>query len=574
MKLAVIAGALSLALALSAAAPAPATSAHGMAATAHPLATAAAIEMLEAGGNAVDAAVAATFVISVTSQAQAGLGGGGFAVLHLEPTANGPGVIKALDFREVAPKAATREMYQKDGKIIDGASLDGALAVAVPGTVAGLHALHTAHGRLPWRRLLRPALAAARDGFVVGEDFVASFERRKEVLMRFAATRDAFMKKDGKGGHTPLVVGDRLKQPELARTLEAIAKDPRALQQGPVANAIAKAIASEGGIVTKEDLAAYAPRWRDPLCAPWQDLELCIMPPPSSGGVHVIQMLRLLEGTDLKALGWHHPDALHALIESMRIAFADRATHLGDPSFTPVPTDALTSRAYADARKKEIDPKRARKSSDVRAATAAQLELFRRESADTSHLSVVDRDKNAVSLTFTVNYTFGSGLVAKGTGILLNDEMDDFSAMPGVPNKYGLLGGEANAIAPGKVPLSSMTPLVARRGGKLVMTAGSPGGSMIITTVLQTLLHVAVYDMNCQEAVSAPRIHHQWMPDRTDIEPRGLDAMTEKELSARGHTLSTRPAWTKAMCIRVREDGLLEGGADPRSEGNASGAAR
>lgn len=565
---------------------APAVSQEGMAATPHPLATAAALEILEAGGNAVDAAVAATFVVSVTSPFHAGIGGGGFAIVHLEPTASAPGAVEALDFREVAPRAATRDMYREGGKpdtpVVPGASLDGALSVAVPGTVPGLVALHRAHGKLPWRQLLRPAIRVARDGFAVGDDFVWMFAHRREVMTRFASTRAAFMKRDRSGAEVPLIAGDLLKQPDLARTLAEIRDNPRALEEGRAGTALVAALQKHGGIITREDLTAYQPRWRTALCAPWRDLELCTMPPPSSGGVHVLQMLQLLEGTDLAALGWHSPDALHVIIESMRIAFADRATHLGDPAFTAVPVDGLISRAYADERRRGIDPKRAKQSADVKPGTAAQLAQTaapasppapapRKESADTSHLSVVDKNHNAVSLTFTVNYAFGSGLVADGTGVLLNDEMDDFSAAPGVPNQYGLVGGEANSIAAGKIPLSSMTPLIARKQGRFALSAGAPGGSTIITTVLQTLLHVEVYGMDCAGAVGAPRIHHQWKPDVTRIETWGLDAATERELTARGHVFKKGGTWGNAMCIRALADGRLEGAADPRGEGSAAG---
>lgn len=569
-----------VALGLALTFPDPARSTEAMAATAHPLATAAALEILEDGGNAIDAAIAATFAISVVSPFDAGLGGGGFAVVYLAAVGDKPSDTKALDFREVAPLAATRDMYidKATGKVIPSSSMDGHLSVAVPGTVAGLAELHAKHGSLPWRRLLKPAIDIARDGFAVGDDFVYSFMDRKDVMSKYAATRAIFMKRDAKSGEfIPLERGDRLRQRDLAKTLKDIARDPRSFYEGRIAQAISADMKTNGGLVTLTDLKEYAPRWRDPLCDVYKQVRLCTMPPPSSGGVHVLQMLHLLENDP--PLPWHHVDSLHRLIESMRIAFADRAVHLGDPAFTRVPVAELTSRAYADVRRKEIDPNKARKSSDVKAASpevlaqvaAAMAANSKAESKDTSHLTVVDKQRNAVALTFTINYSFGSGVVAPGTGFLLNDEMDDFSAAPGVPNAYGLLGGEANSVQPKKIPLSSMTPLIGTKDGRFFMTAGAPGGSTIITTTLQTVLHVIDYGMNAQAAIAAPRLHHQWMPDTTRIEKFGMDDATVKALEARGHVFKIADhGWGNAMCI-VERDGVLEGGADPRGEGEARG---
>lgn len=552
--------------------PAPARSTTAMVATASPYATDAALAVLDDGGNAIDAAVAAALAISVVNPFDAGLGGGGFAVVHLAGRDGKAATTRALDFRERAPAAATRDMYLgPDGKVIEGLSLDGHLSVAIPGTVAGLRELHRSHGRLPWRLVVKPAVDLARNGFAIDDEWVATFEWRKDVLTRFEATRAAFMKRDATGAQVPYAAGDTLKQRELARTLADLARDARSFYEGRVGQAIVEEVQRGGGLITAADLKSYQPVWREPLCAPWRDLELCTMPPPSSGGVALVQILRLLEGTDLRALGWHHPDALHRMIESMRIAYADRAEHLGDPAFTQVPVAALTSAEYAAQRKGDLDSPRARKSADVKAASKEQLARLAHESADTSHLSVVDGEKNAVSLTFTVNYGFGSGVVVPGTGVLLNDEMDDFAAAPGVPNAFGLVGGDANSVQPGKVPLSSMTPLIVTRGGKFFLTAGSPGGSTIITTVLQTLLHVVEYDMDCQAAVAAPRLHHQWLPDNTRLEALGFDTATKGTLELRGHSFKVTGGWGNAMCIRALDDGTLEGGADPRGGGAARG---
>jgi gamma-glutamyltranspeptidase / glutathione hydrolase len=552
-----------LALLLAVAFPSPATSSKAMAATAHPLATEAALSILDKGGNAVDAAIAATFVISVTSQFDAGLGGGGFAMVHIEKT----GEMKALDFREVAPQAATRDMYVKDGKVVPGMSSDGHLSVAVPGTVAGLAELHKAHGKLPWRKLVEPAIRVARDGFAVGEEWVLSFEDRKEILTKYEGTKAVFTK----NGAT-YAVGEKLVQRDLKRTLEDIANNPRSFYEGRVAQAIVDDMQKNGGLITADDLKSYAPRWRDPLCMYRKAMRICSMPPPSSGGVHLLQILNLLEGTELGFLGWHDVDSLHRMIESMRIAYSDRATYLGDPAFTKVPVKELTSMSYANERRKEIDPLKARKSTDVKAASPELLARIEKESKDTSHLTVVDAERNAVSLTFTINYTFGSGVIAPGTGVLLNDEMDDFAAAPGVPNAYGLIGGEANSVQPGKIPLSSMTPTIVTKDGKFFMSAGAPGGSTIITTVLQTYLNVVDYGMDCMAAIAAPRIHHQWLPDATRVEKFGIDEGTKKALEARGHKLEVRNyGWGNAMCIHRRDDNTLDGGADPRGEGVAKG---
>lgn len=563
---------------------ASAESRTAMAATAHPLATDAALSILAAGGNAVDAAVAATLAISVVEPFSAGLGGGGFTVVLEAST----GAVSALDFREKAPAKATRTMFvDAAGKVVPRRSVDGWLSVAVPGTVAGLVALHEKHGRLPWAMLVAPAEQLAREGFVVGRRFVDDFAWRKDAMTREAATRAVFMKRDAAGRHVPLQPGDRLVQKDLAATLQALASSPRALQDGEPAKKIAAAMKANGGLIDEHDLANYAPTWRTPLCGPYKDLTLCTMPPPSSGGVHLLQILRLLDGTDLSRVPWHDVDALHTLIEAMRIAYADRAVWLGDPAFVDVPVAALTSPAYAALRRPQIDPLRAKRSLDVKAATPAQLALpaatpvpplrardatgAPKEGQHTSHLTVVDDARNAVSLTFTVNYSFGSGVVVDGTGVLLNDEMDDFAAAPGVPNSYGLVGGEANAVAPGKIPLSSMTPLIATKNGKFFLTAGAPGGSTIITTTLQTVLHVVDWGMDAQQAVGAPRIHQQHSPEATRIEAFGLDPATQQALQARGHAFTVSDGWGNAMCIVQREDGTLEGGADPRGEGSARG---
>lgn len=543
----------------------PLRSKRGMVVSAHPLASQAGQSILRKGGNAVDAAVATTFAISVVEPFSAGIGGGGFLLLHQPKT----GEMKALDFRERAPLRATRNMYlDEKGKVRPNASVDGYLSVAVPGTVAGLYQVHRQYGRLPWATVVAPSIRYAQDGFVVSERYVQAAERRKKAILNNPAARQVFTRNG-----TMYEPGDKLVQRDLARSLQAIARDPQSFYTGAIARAIASDMASNGGLITLEDLKSYKPVWRTPICGTFRKARICSMPPPSSGGVHLLQILNIIGDTDLKSKGWHHPDVLHLLIEAMRIAYADRSEYLGDPDFAKVPVSQLTSRAYAAKRRQEIRMDKARLSREVKPVDKETLQRYTKanESPDTSHLTVVDEQRNAVSLTFTVNYGFGSGVVTPGTGILLNDEMDDFAAAPGVPNAYGLVGGDANAIAPRKTPLSSMTPTIVTENNRLRMAVGAPGGSTIITTVLQVILNVLEYNMDAGAAVSASRIHHQWLPDQVRVEPWGLDAATIEELRRRGHKIDEQSPWGNANAIVVTPDGKLEGAADPRGEGAPSG---
>jgi len=543
---------------------------QGMIVSANPLASQAGLAMLQQGGNAVDAAVATTFAISVVEPYSAGIGGGGFLLLRVGKT----GEVKALDFRERAPLAATAKMYlDASGKARPQASTEGYLAVGVPGTVAGLAEVHRQYGKLPWKTVVQPAIALAKKGFVVTPKLSAAIAR-SPTLQTNLAIRQIFLPQ-GK----PPEIGETLIQTDLAKTLSAIAQDPRSFYTGSIATAIAQDMATNGGIITQQDLQQYRPIWRAPVCGNFQfarTARVCSMPPPSSGGVHLLQMLNLLSGTiggaSLKTLGWHHPDALHWMVESMRIAYADRAQFLGDPDFVKVPVAALISPAYAEKRRVEIDLGKARSSNEVKPADPALLKrLSGKESADTSHLSVVDQAGNAVSLTFTINLGFGAQVVAAGTGIVLNNEMDDFAIAPNTPNAFGLVGGTANAIAPRKTPLSSMTPTIVTENGQIRLVAGAPGGSTIITTVLQIVLNVLVYDMDARVAVAAPRLHHQWLPDRLMVEKHGFDPLTLAELRRRGHTIEERSGWGNATIILRTSDGWLEGAADPRGEGAAAG---
>ncbi len=536
---------------------------QGMAVSAHPLASEAGLAVLQQGGNAVDAAAATALAISVVEPFSAGIGGGGFLLLRRAET----GTVQALDFRERAPKRATRDMYlDKQGKVRPRASLDGHLAAGIPGTVAGLYTVHREYGKLPWATVVAPSIALAENGFPVSSRFTKAVNGRQDTIQKNPAARQVFTK-----GGILYQPGELLVQRDLARTLRQIAQNPQSFYTGDIARAIASDMAKNGGIITLEDLKNYTPIWRNPVCGNFRAYEICAMSPPSSGGVHLLQILNILGDTDLKKLGPKSPDTLHLMAESMRIAYADRSEYLGDPDFVKVPIKALTSKNYAKLRRSQIQMSKAKPSIEVKAVDTQTLNRFVYESPETTHLTVVDKERNVVSLTFTVNGGFGAGAVAAGTGILLNNEMDDFAAAPGVPNLFGLVGGEANSIARGKTPLSSMTPIIVTENGKFLLAAGAPGGSTIITTVLQIVLNVLVYDMNVGEAVSAPRVHHQWLPDRLMVERAGFDAETLDELRRRGHMIVEGEGWGNANAIVLTSDGWLEGAADRRGEGVAKG---
>jgi gamma-glutamyltranspeptidase / glutathione hydrolase len=570
--------------------PRPAQSQKGMVASAHPLATQAGVEMLERGGNAIDAAVATTLAISVVEPFSAGIGAGGFAMLKVGDR------VETLDFRERAPKAASRNMYlDAQGKVRPNASLEGHLAAGVPGTIAGLAAVHKKYGKLPWRSVVAPAIRLARNGFKVSELYTEQAKSKQKLLASNPAARAIFT-----NNGQPLQPGDRLVQKDLARTLIAVARNPQDFYTGSIASKIDRDMRTNKGLITLADLQAYQPKWREPVCGKFRQYNVCSMAPPSSGGVHLLQILNTIGSTDLAAMGWHSPDALHLLIESMRIAYADRSVHLGDPDFSKIPVSALTNPAYAAKRRQEISMEKARPSTTVKPATPEFLRQFEKsvgvslvgtlsglgtnkghpyrafeqpisESMETSHINVVDKQRNVVSLTFTVNYRFGAGVVVPGTGILLNDQMDDFAIAPGVANVFGLVGGDKNSIAPGKTPLSSMTPTIITENGQFRLAIGAPGGSTIITTVLQILLNVLEYKMDVGSAVSAGRIHHQWQPDKVNVDPWGFDPSTLAELRRRGHQIEPRSYWGNANVIQQFPDGRLEGAADPRGEGVALG---
>lgn len=538
---------------------------QGMVVSAHTLASEAGLNILKKGGNAVDAAVATAFAISVVEPFSAGIGGGGFLLLRESQT----GEIKALDFREWAPRLARRNMFlDSQGKPRLDASKNGYLAAGVPGTVAGLYEVQRRYGKISWQEILEPAIKLADRGFIVSQLFVLELQRHEKQVLNNPAARAVFTN-NGKA-YTP---GEVLIQTDLANTLKNIAKDPQSFYTGNIAKAIAADMVKNNGIITLEDLKTYHPTWRSPLCDNFRQYHICSMPPPSSGGVHLLQILHIIGNTNIKSWGRYNPDTLHLMIEAMRIAYADRSKYLGDPKFVKVPVAALTNSNYGKYRRQQIDMKQATPLQKLQPVDAETLKRFSQnhEATDTSHLTVVDKQKNVVSLTFTINGRFGAGVIVPGTGILLNNEMDDFAIAPNVPNLFGLVGGDANSIAPGKIPLSSMTPIIVTENNKLRLAGGSPGGSTIITTMLQILLNILVDNMDANAAVKAPRFHHQWLPDELLVEKDGFDAATLTELRRRGHKIAEVKSWGNANVIVVTPDGDLEGAADPRGEGKSIG---
>ncbi|MBD3222538.1 gamma-glutamyltransferase [bacterium] len=541
------------------AAAGPARGQRAMVATAEPMATEAAVAVLRDGGTAADAAITAAVTLAVTEPYSSGLGGGGFVVGWLE----GVDEAYALDCRETAPAGATDDMFLgSDGRADPALSRTGALSVAVPGLVRGLWELHRRHGRLPWPRLLGPAITAAREGFAVPEllaQRIASAERRGHLD---PAARAVFCP-DGE----PLVRGDWLRQPDLARTLEAVAESgPDGFYSGPVARAIVDAVASGGGVLTARDLDDYRAVWRDPVRGRYRDHEIVGMPPPSSGGVHIVQMLNILEPFDLAAAGYGSAAAWHPLLEAMKFAFADRSRFLGDPDHVDVPVAMLVGAERAAEQRARIRHDRALDPLQIAGApTEAGTE-------HTTHLSIVDPDGNAIAATLTINLSFGAGMIAPGTGVLLNDEMDDFAAQPGVPNAFGLVQGERNAVRPGRRPLSSMSPTIVLRDGAVEMVTGSPGGSRIITATVQTILHVVDFGMDAREAVTVPRVHHQWRPVTAYCEWYGMSPDTRAALERLGHRITPRsPMGNVQLILRDRETGGWQGASDPRGMGLAAG---
>jgi gamma-glutamyltranspeptidase/glutathione hydrolase len=546
----------------------PAHAQHAMVASVHELASRAGVEMMQAGGNAVDAAVATGFALAVVHPQAGNLGGGGFLLLR-----KASGEVRFIDFREKAPAAATQDMYlDAQGNVIENASLIGYKAIGVPGSVAGLVYAEKKYGKLSLDKVMAPAIRLARDGFPLAwED---AEDLRDEDLAEFPASKRIFQR-DGKY----YLPGEILKQPELARTLERIAKNPDDFYHGTMARELAAAIAKGGGLITADDLAQYEVKEREPIRGTYRGYEIISAPPPSSGGIALVEILNILEGFDLAKLGNRSAQAVHFTVEAFRRAFYDRAEFLGDPDFAKIPVPQLIDKRYAEAWRESIDPNRASVSKDLkRPSVFNELERVAgsrpatiREPKNTTHYSVVDPEGNAVAVTTTLNDSFGSRVTAEGLGFLLNNEMDDFAVKQGVPNAYGLIQGPANSIGPGKRPLSAMTPTIVLKDGKLFLVLGSPGGPTIITTVANILMGVVDFGLDIQEAVNAPRFHHQWLPDAIDMEDR-LSPDTMNLLRSKGHTLKPEHLWGDGECIMVdpKTDERL-GASDGRNNGKAVG---
>ncbi|MFA1621580.1 gamma-glutamyltransferase [Rhizobium mongolense] len=530
-----------------AASPAPVEAEHGMVVTAQHLATDVGVEILKNGGNAVDAAVAVGYALAVVYPTAGNIGGGGFMTIRLKD-----GKTTFLDFRERAPLAATKTMYlDAKGDVVPRASLDGYLAVGVPGSVMGFETARERYGTKPRAELLAPAIRFAKDGFTLEQGDAATFASSAKRLAKDEAAAKIFLKPDGK----PYSAGEKLLQPELAAVLSGISeKGTDAFYKAAPAEAIVKASQTKGGVLAKEDFEQYSVRELKPVECNYRGYDIVSSPPPSSGGVIICEILNVLEGYPLSYMGYGSSETVRAMVEAMRYAYVDRNAALGDPDFVDNPVSKLLDKGYAKEIREKIDPYKAGKSVNLKPLGA-------KESVETTHYSIVDDEGNAVAVTYTLNGSFGAGVVAPGTGILLNNEMDDFTSKPGVPNLYGLVQGEANAIAPKKTPLSSMSPTIISRDGKPFMVIGSPGGSRIITITLEAILNVIDFGMDISQAVNAPRIHHQWQPDKIYLEPYTLSPDTIKTLAAMGYSFddgSGPPQWGQAAGILVGGKSLAD----------------
>ncbi|GAA4410803.1 gamma-glutamyltransferase [Advenella faeciporci] len=524
---------------------------NGMVATEQHLASAIGLDILKKGGNAVDAAVGIGFALAVALPNAGNLGGGGFMMVHDKDS----GQTIALDFREMAPAKASRDMYlDEQGNVAGGRSLYTHLAVGVPGTVAGMEHALKKWGSMPLEQVIQPAIDLAENGYIVSNALAENLAATKESLGKWDTTKAIFFKEG-----EPLKAGDLLAQKDLAASMRLIAKEgAAAFYQGAIADQIVEEMAKHDGLITKEDLANYKVVEREPVKGTYRGYEVVSMPPPSSGGIHVIQILNMLEGQNLNEMGHNSAKAVTLMTESMKRAYADRSEYLGDPDFTKVPQKGLTSKGYANSL---VAGMPLDKVTPAREILPGKPQPY--ESDQTTHYSVVDKNGNAVAVTYTLNLNFGSGIVAGNSGILLNNEMDDFSAKPGVPNAFGLIGGDANAVGPGKRPLSSMTPTLVLKDGKPWLVTGSPGGARIITTVLQTIVNSIDFGMNPAEAASAPRFHHQWLPDELRIE-KGFSPDTLVLLKEKGYEIALKPAMGRTQTIQVR-DNVLYGYSDPRN---------
>lgn len=519
---------------------------------AHPLAAKAGTEILQKGGNAVDAAIAVQFALAVVYPRAGNIGGGGFMVIRMDD-----GTADALDYREMAPSSAHRDMYLDSlGNPVAEMSREGHLAVGVPGTVAGMEAAFEKHSQLKdWKALVEPAIRLAEEGFMLTEteasrlnDYREAFEKHNENIAPF-------------GNEKGWKMGDLLKQTDLAATLKLIRDNgSKGFYEGKTADFIVDEMKRGGGIISHEDLKNYVAKWRQPILSEYKNYRAITMPPSSSGGVALSQLLGILENYDLAEMGFQSAEAVHHIVEAERRVYADRAEYLGDSDFYPVPIDSLLDSTYLAYRMSDFDPQKATVSDSIEGGSFQGVESF-----ETTHTSIVDGNGNAVSVTTTLNLNYGSKVIVEGGGFFLNDEMDDFSAKPGVPNFFGLIGNEANAIQPGKRMLSSMTPTIVEKDGELYLVLGAPGGSTIITAVLQTFLNIAEFGMPADEAVAAPRFHHQWLPDKIMVEPTAIDTTQREILWGIGHELRGVNRMAVMKAIQVMPDGKLHGAGDPRN---------
>lgn len=534
---------------------------EGMVSSQRMLASQIGADILSQGGNAVDAAVATGIALAVTLPRAGNLGGGGFMLVHLADKQK----TVAIDYREMAPAAAHRDMFlNKSGDVDNKKARFSHLSSGVPGTVAGLaHALEK-YGTMSWKQVVQPAIELAESGILVSYDLSQNLKKRKVWLTANKATADAYYKNNG----VPYEAGEVLVQPDLARTLKRLAKHgPQEFYRGETAVLIAADMKKHGGLITMEDLANYKVAEREAISTSYRGYDVVSMPPTSSGGIHIAQMLNVLEHYPVKENGFGSASNLHLLSETMKLAYADRSEYLGDPDHFEVPIKGLTSKVYAKELTTKISLNKATPSSQIKPGNPAPY-----ESPDTTHFSVMDKHGNAVSNTYTLNFSYGSGIVIPGTGILMNNEMDDFSSKPGVPNGFGLIGGEANSIQPTKRPLSSMTPTIVFKDNKPYVVVGSPGGSRIITTVLQVIMNVIDHDMGIAAAVNAPRIHHQWLPDRLQLEP-GFSPDTIKLLKGFGQNVVESQTMGSVQSIMYK-DGYFFGVSDPRRPGAGTVAAK
>ena len=541
----------------------PVVAQNGMVAAQDKLAAEVGADILRKGGNAIDAAVATGFAMAVTHPQAGNLGGGGFMLIALAKEKK----VVAIDYREMAPAGVTRDLFLgADGEVDNEKARFSHASAGVPGTVAGLIHVLEKYGTMSLAEILEPSIRLAEEGFPIPYGLAYALARNGERFAKDSSSVRYFMHSSGR----PYDAGETLRQPDLASTLTVIAEKGRSgFYEGAIAERIVAEMKTGNGLITLEDLKAYKVVEREPVRGTFRGYEIASMPPPSSGGAHLVQMLNILEAYDLKVAGHNSADYIHRLVEAMRRAYADRATHMGDSDFWNVPLDWLTSEPYAEKLRATIDLAKASKSSDISAGTPPP-----REGEQTTHFSVMDKDGNAVANTYTINFAFGSGYSVDGAGFLLNNEMDDFAAKPGTPNAYGLIGGDANAIEPKKRPLSSMTPTIVLKDGEPFIATGSPGGSTIITVVMQILLNTLEFDMNIAEATAAPRIHHQWLPDNV-ITEEGISPDTLKLLEERGFVLPRDDDGKLKHRVLgrtnsiMREQGYLFGSADPRAADGA-----